>query len=119
MILYAASDLLWASKIKATADAFALAARPVRTIEMLEARLADSQPRLLLVDLDIGASALAMITRLKGPGASDQQRAIRVVAFGPHVATELLGAARDAGADEVLTRGAMNNRLAEVLARRE
>ncbi len=119
MILYSAADLLWASKIKATADALALAARPVRTLEMLEARLTDTEPRVLLVDLDKGDEALALISRLKGPGATDRERAVRVVAFGPHVATELLGAAREAGADEVLTRGAMNARLAEILARRE
>ncbi len=115
MILYAAADLVWASKIKATADAAGVPTRPARTLEMLEARLADSDVTLVLVDLDKGDEALALIARLKGATASDQERAIRVVAFGPHVALELLAGARAAGADEVLTRGAMEKRLGEIL----
>ncbi len=42
MILYLAADLLWASKIKGTADALSIPCRPVRTLEMLEARLGEA-----------------------------------------------------------------------------
>lgn len=42
MILYFAADLLWASKIKLTADAIGIVCRPVRSVSMLEARLADT-----------------------------------------------------------------------------
>ncbi len=41
MILVHAADLLWATKIRATADACGVAVRPVRNVDMLEARLAD------------------------------------------------------------------------------
>lgn len=115
MVLYSAADLVWASKIKATADAMGVPARPARTLEMLEARLGDSAVRMLLVDLDKGDEALQLIARLKGPAATERERAIRVVAFGPHVATGLLDAAQGAGADAVLTRGAMDKRLGEIL----
>lgn len=115
MILYFAADLLWASKIKATADSVGVAARPVRSLEMLEARLSDAAPRAILVDLDKPETALALIERLRGPLATDTDRALRIVAWGPHVEKDLLQRARDTGADEVLTRGAMDHNLEEIL----
>lgn len=145
MIVFHAADLLWASKIKGTAEALGLPARPVRTLEMLEARLGDSPVTALIVDLDAPEVALALIARVRRAGAPNsptpnqrnELRAndhsvfgnrvggadvpvasaarIRVVAFGPHVAVEQLQAAKRAGADAVLTRGAFHARLAETL----
>ena len=130
MIAYLASDLLWASKIKATADALGLPCRPVRSIEMLEARLADSEVRALVVDLDAPAdTVLAMIRRVKrathptGSGAPSptpnglSTAPIHVLAFGPHVNRDRLQAARDAGADDVLPRGAFAAHLEDILLR--
>ena len=114
-ILYLAADLLWASKIKGTADALGVPARPVRTIDMLEARLADCDVKALLLDLDKPEEALQMIARLRGDAASDKDKSIRLVAWGPHVAKDLLQQARTAGADEVLTRGAMDHNMQEIL----
>ncbi len=110
MILYAAADLIWATKIKGTADALGVAARPARTLEMLEARLADSPVTALLVDLEKGEEALTLISRGKAAG-------VRVLAWGPHVAKEMLQAARDAGATDVMTRGAFDHNLPELLTR--
>ena len=115
MIVYLAADLIWATRIKATAEAMDLQARPVRNLEMLEARLADCDIASRIVDLDAPEAALALIERLKGDGASDEERSIRVVAFGPHVHKELFDQARGAGADEVLTRGAFDHNLQEIL----
>lgn len=119
VILYLAADLLWASKIKGTADAVGVLARPVRTVEMLEARLADSDVRAVVLDLDKPEEAMAMLGRLRGPAAGPRERSLRVVVFGPHVAKDLFQAARDAGADEVLTRGAFDHAMDEVLVRLE
>jgi CheY-like chemotaxis protein len=120
MLLYAAADLIWASKIKATADALGVPARPVRTMEMLEARLADTpQIAALLVDLDKGDEGLALISRLRdaSKGAGEREQKIRVLAWGPHVAKELLQAARDAGANDVMTRGGFDGNMPEILMR--
>jgi hypothetical protein len=107
-------------------------------MEMLEARLADSPVRALIVDLDVAETALAMIARVKGIGhrasgngeersagasaSSDAQCPMpdaspRVLAFGPHVAKDTLQAARDAGADDVLTRGAFDHHMDQVLVK--
>lgn len=122
MILYLAADLLWASKIKATADALGIPCRPVRTMDMLTARLAEATPdnpvRGLLLDLDKPDEALAMIAHVKDPAkaASNPDIArIKVLAWGPHVARDLLHSARVAGADDVLTRGAMDHHLDDIL----
>lgn len=122
MILYAAADLIWATKIKATAEALGLAARPVRTLEMLHARLADCpEAKSLMVDLDKGEEGLALIAALRAHEAANQAagqgRRLRVLAWGPHVAKDLLQAARDAGADDVLTRGALEHNMEEVLVK--
>jgi len=114
-ILYLAADLLWASKIKGTADALGVPARPVRTMEMLEARLADCDVKALLLDLDKPEEAMQMIARLRGETASEKDKSIRLVAWGPHVAKDLLQQARTAGADEVLTRGAMDHNMQEIV----
>lgn len=114
MILYLASDLLWASRIKATADAVGVPARPVRNLEMLEARLTDSPVKALLLDLEAPEAALAMLGRLRGP-STGAERSVYTLAFGPHVATELFAKAKAAGADAVVPRGAVANRLEVIL----
>jgi CheY-like chemotaxis protein len=115
MILYLASDLLWATRIKATAEDLGLPARPVRTLDMLKARLADSPVKALICDLEAPELSLELIRHVKAPAEGEKPAAVRVLCFGPHVAKETLQAARDAGADEVLTRGAFDHHLPEVL----
>lgn len=115
MLLYHSADLLWASKIRSVADSLGLPARPVRTLEMLEARLADSPVVALCVDLDAPDVALALIDRLRGEAATPVQKQIRVLAYGPHVAVGALQQARERGATRVMTRGAFDKSMAEVI----
>lgn len=117
MLLYFAADLIWATKIKALANDLGIACRPVRNLEMLEARLGEGGVRALVVDLDVPETALQLVSRLKGPEASASDRAVRVLAWGPHVAKELFQQAREAGADEVLTRGAFDHAMPDILTR--
>jgi hypothetical protein len=58
---------------------------------------------------------MSLIERLRGTGAGQKERAVRVIAFGPHVEKDALQAARNAGADEVLTRGALDHHMEEIL----
>lgn len=124
MLVYSASDLAWGVRLKSTAEALGLPARPVRTLQMLEERLRDSPVRALIVDLDHPDQdlSLALIRRAAGadvPNAPDNPGAhvprVRVLAFSPHVHRDLMQAARDAGADEVLPRGAFAANLPEIL----
>lgn len=116
MILYCAADLIWATRIKATADSLGVACRPVRNPEMLQARLADCDVRMLIVDLETGPAGIEMIQTLRqqrpAPGVEPP---IRIIAFGPHVSHDALRDAKEAGADVVMTRGSFDHRLIEIL----
>ena len=113
MVAYYAADLLWATRIKATAQDVGVEARPVRSVEMLRARLADSDVRGLVVDLESPDVSLELIKEVRA--LPEREKGITVVAFGPHAAVEAFDRAKEAGADVVLARGAFDRRLGEVL----
>jgi len=112
MVLYCAADLLWATRIKATADALGIPCRPARSVEMLEARLGDSDVRGVIVDLEAGENALAVV---RGVRAREPGRRSRVVGFGPQVAGAAFEAAGAGGAGRVLAGGAFDRGLTEIL----
>lgn len=115
LVIYCAADLLWATKIKGTADALGIPCRPVRDLAMLDARLADSRVVAALVDLEAGPAARAIVGRLRGEAATPAERAVRVLVFGPHVDDEGLRWAKSAGADTVMARGALHAGLPAIL----
>jgi hypothetical protein len=115
MVLYHAADLLWATRIKKTGEAVGVSCRPVRSVEMLNARLADSDVRGLVVDLDSPEVSLELIRAMRARLSEASTASVRIFAFGPHVAVELFEQARAAGANEVLARGAFDRRISEVL----
>ena len=64
-----------------------------------------------------------MLVDLQAPDAldalehlADRPEGVRVVAWGPHVMEDDLAAAREAGADDVMPRGAFVKRLPELVA---
>lgn len=115
MILYLASDLVWATKIKSTADALGVACRPARNGGMLRDRLADSDVRALLVDLEAGEEAIGLIRELRRLEVAGNCSGVRVVAFGPHVDVGAFERAEEAGADRTMARGAFAKALPELL----
>lgn len=117
MVLYAAADLVFATRIKHTATDAGVEARPVRSVPMLLERLNDADVRAILLDLDAPERAFELLGVLRGPQADPTHRAVRTLAWGPHVDHELLGHARTAGADLVMTRGAFVADLANLLRR--
>jgi hypothetical protein len=129
MIVYACRDLIFATKVRATAEALGLASRPARDAAALHQRLMcvdDGKGHAavtgVLIDMDLGAEALALIRQAKTvlpaiPGRPAVPGVPGVVAFGSHVATELLDAARAAGADFVLPRSQFTANLPAILER--
>ncbi len=101
------ADLVFASRIRTTAQQAGVSALVVRTEAEFEEAL-QSEPRALaLIDLDARkVDAPALIRRLRAAGAQN-----RIIAFGSHVATESLKAAREAGADRVMARSAFVREL--------
>jgi hypothetical protein len=80
---------------------------------MLDARLADSDARALLVDLEVGDGVIDFIRRAR---ASSNGNRIFILAFGPHVAADRFEAARRAGADRVIARGAFADRISQIVS---
>ncbi len=97
-------DLIFSAKVSSTGAAVNVPVRVVRTVVDLEPGAS-----MLLVDLDADG-ALDAIDRCRTMVPTP-----RIVAFGPHVRADLLTAAREAGADEVLPRSAFVARLPQLL----
>jgi hypothetical protein len=119
MILYLAADLLWGTRIRSTAESLGIPARPARNLDMLTARLADSDVRGFVVDLEGGEAAIALIGHLRRADATPKERGVRVVAWAPHVDVEGLRRAKEAGADAVMARGAFARGLVRILTELE
>lgn len=115
MIVYEAADLIWATRIKGTADQLSIPCRPVRSLDMLRDRLADSPVSALIVDLEQPELAVDLIRAVREHERASGGRRIYALAFGPHVEKERFQQARDAGVDEVLPRGAFDRALPEIL----
>lgn len=103
-------DLFFASKIAETARQVGVAVEFASSRQALLDKTAE--PPALII-LDLGAATLeplALIALLKaGPQAA------RVVAFVNHERTDLIEQARQAGCDEVMTRGAFAKNLPGML----
>lgn len=105
------SDMIFASRITGTAAKLGTPCQIVGDLSSLEAALSESEPKTVLVDMNLeGLSAGEAIRTVKSlrPGA-------RVIAFFSHVQTELLERARSAGADDVWPRSLFVQNLAQVL----
>lgn len=120
MILYLASDLIWATKIKSMGEDIGVPCRPVRNIDMLNARLADTPDiKGLVLDLESPDVAMAMLAIIRDPANFETTRNIRIIAFAPHVKRDIMQAAQDAGAHQVLPRGAFDHDMADILLKLE
>lgn len=113
-VLALAADLIFASRIRATATAVGATVHVVRSADELLARAGETVPRLVLVDLEARAGDPAgAITRLRAtPATAD----VPIVAFASHVNREAIEAARAAGASRVLARSAFVRELPALLA---
>lgn len=99
------ADLMFASRIRGTAPA----AKVVQRADGLPGAVGAST-RLVLVDLH-ARGALDAIAALREAGSS-----ATIIAFGSHVETAALQAARDAGADRVMARSGFVRELPGLVA---
>lgn len=106
------SDLLFGSKIAATTRAHGVDYRGVRSA----AAVADPSllPTLLIVDLEAEIPEGDPIAAIEAAMPKDPRP--RIVAFAGHLRSDLLDAARTAGADLVLSRGGFSQRLEGIVA---
>jgi CheY-like chemotaxis protein len=96
--LLLSDDLIFTSRITGAARALGLQLKAARSAEMLLEMAARHTPRCVIVDLT--NPGLVLTDLIRGLGVPLP----RVVAYGSHVDTESLRAARAAGCDPVLPR---------------
>jgi len=99
--LVLSDDLVFMSRISATAQAAGLAVRQARMPAALVAMARESTPGGVIIDLqNPGLDLPALLAELRAVCSPMP----RVMGYGSHVEAELLKAAREAGCDPVLPR---------------
>jgi CheY-like chemotaxis protein len=93
-------DLIFTSRVAGTGRDLGLQVTPARTPDALLARARQQPPSCVIVDLSNPGLVIAELIA----GLRDLPMPPRVVAYGSHVDTATLRAARDAGCDVVLPR---------------
>src|SRR5437660_714828 len=94
--LLLSDDLIFTSRITGTARALGLTVKPARSAEGILTLARQHAPRCVIVDL--GNPGLVLTELLRSLGEVCQSPP-RVVAYGSHVDTATLRAAREAGCD--------------------
>jgi PleD family two-component response regulator len=113
-ILAAVEDLLFKSKISETASQLGIeAAFPRNPRKLLEA-LRESQPDLLVLDLN--SARFEPLALLRSVRSDEATRDVPTVGFLSHVQKDLAVAAREAGCDRVVARSAFTRDLPRILA---
>jgi DNA-binding NarL/FixJ family response regulator len=113
-ILAAVDDLLFSSKIRATAKQVGADVQFARTPEDILEQARRNRPSLVIFDLNSAKTdPVNTIAALK---SDPEIGSARTIGFASHVHVDLINAARQAGADEVLPRSAFAGRLADILA---
>ena len=104
-------DLLMRQQLVGGLEAAGFAAKGAATAARLATAL-ETRPAAILVELDgVGVDGPAVVTELK---AGTRTADVPVVGFCAHTRTELIQAARDAGADRVVSRGELTHRLVRI-----
>jgi CheY-like chemotaxis protein len=95
-------DLMMRSRIESGLDIAGYRLRVVGGPTRLAEALAEETPACLLIDLEAGDDAIALIQQLRTDEAT---RAIPLAAFAGHTREDLIEQARSAGANPVVARG--------------
>ena len=103
-------DLFFQMKLAETAKQLGVEVKVATNGEALMG-LMESDPKLVIVDLNARSQPLQAIEKLR-----QSRKDIRVVAFLSHVQTELAAQARAAGCDEVMPRSSFTQNLAAILS---
>jgi PleD family two-component response regulator len=112
-VIAVVTDMFFASKIRAAAEALHVEVRFVRTPEQLRSEVAHESPDLILVDLQaekLDPLALPQLIKEQENGES-----VQLLGFLSHVENELQQAAVRAGYDKVIPRSVFSRDLGAIL----
>jgi DNA-binding response OmpR family regulator len=111
-VILVTRDLAVVSQVDGAAARVGAAVRSVSSEEDAGAIAIAEKAKLIIVDLGMATlNVKTLVEQLKGAAISPP----RIVAFGSHVHVEKLAAAREAGCDEVMSRGQFFSQLNDVL----
>jgi DNA-binding NarL/FixJ family response regulator len=112
-VIAAVEDMLFVSKIRATAEHLDVTLRSVRNADTLLKVARESAPDLIIVDLHAEkVDPIALAQALKSEA---ELNSIRLLGFFSHVRADLQKAALAAGYDLVIPRSVSSRDLAEIL----
>jgi CheY-like chemotaxis protein len=107
-------DLMFTVKITGTARELGREVKVAGDVDRASALIAELHPQVVFVDLASGSlAAPEAVSRLRAEAGDD----VPFVAFGSHVDTEALAAARDAGCREVMPRSKFTMQLPDLIRR--
>jgi CheY-like chemotaxis protein len=117
MVLVAVDDLLFSSKIRATAKQVGVELAFARTPSDILQQARTLKPSLVIFDINSEkADPINTVAALK---ADPDLKDIPTTGFVSHVNTALIMAARQAGMDEVMARSAFAANLPQILTEKE
>ncbi len=115
VILAILDDLLFTSKLRATAKPLGATLAFARSLEQALIIMREQRPALVIFDLNNPRTdPLGTIAAMK---ADPALAAIPTVGFASHVQVDVIEAARKAGVDDVMARSLFTERLPQILAR--
>ena len=115
MILAVLDDLMFTSKIKATAGQLGVAVTFARSAAAALDEMRKGSPSLVILDLNNARTdPLGIVAAMK---QEPELASIATVGYVSHVQTDVINAARQAGVGEVMARSAFTQQLPEILKR--
>lgn len=108
--LLVTGDLIFSTKITGTARALGLEVQVLGSPGSVVERVRSAPPRCIFLDLSVAALTAELIREIVSAAAGSP-----VLAFGSHVDTARLQAARDAGCTEVMPRSRLSSELPALL----
>jgi PleD family two-component response regulator len=115
MILAVLDDLLFTSKIRATAGRVGASVTFARSAEAALREMREKSPALVIFDLNNPRTdPLGTVAAMKADPALER---IPTVGFVSHVQIELINQAREAGVSDVMARSLFAEKLPEILSR--
>ena len=114
MILAVLDDLMFTSKIRATATQLGVGVAFARSAEAALGEMRMAPPSLVILDLNNPrTNPLAIVSSMK---QDPSLASIPTVGYASHVQVDVIDAARQAGVGQVLARSAFTQQLADILA---
>jgi DNA-binding NarL/FixJ family response regulator len=110
-VAFLTNDLLFSSRVMSLARQVGIDMKVVGARQAFLDQAAASECVLALIDLEHPAAAMKDLVR----DLHRRENAPKIVAYGPHVKESLLGAAQEAGADSVLSRGQFDKQIGGIL----